>query len=86
MNNCLMVHYATIQAQNIKLSFKEKTNHTVPNLFQIPEIHKETKKAEVNTLTNIDELKYQNIAKWVAPTFIFPKKMEQFVSFLILEN
>ena len=56
----------------IKLLEGAKPHHAKP--FPIPKIHKEILKTEVIRLINIGPLKRKNNSKWVAPTFVIPKK------------
>ena len=68
-----------------KIEFLEGAKSYNAKPFPIPKINEKTLKTEVNRLINICVLKRKNNSKLAAPTIIIPKRMEQFVSFLILE-
>ena len=51
--------------------------------FPFPKVYEETLKTEVNTAVNIIVSKRKYSFEWVAPTL---ERMEEYVSFLILEN
>jgi hypothetical protein len=65
---------------NIELKLDAKPYHSRP--FTVPKIHEATLKIELECLTKAGVLKKVNQSKWVAPTFLIPKKnaMVRFIS------
>jgi hypothetical protein len=69
---------------DIELKPDAKPYHSRP--FLVPKIHEATLKIELECLTKAGVLKKVNQSEWAATTFLIPKKMLRFNSFLISMN
>jgi len=74
------------QGTEVKLELKPDAEPYHARAYPIPKCHVDTLKDEVERLCKIGVLKKVNRSEWAAPTFIFLRRMELYVSFLTFGN
>ena len=72
----------TFHTKPVHLELKKDAVPKQNKAFPVAKIHEETLKKELDRLCKLGVLKKNSASTWAAPTFIIPKRMVQYSSFL----